>query len=671
MNVLLMLAQAASKKKTLTPHLALNLADCCAVLTKRRWPLIGAGVPLGLFLLLVAAWGIDSLVSGDQVVRNVVVDQTDLGGLTKADVVNAGADLTARLSNQPLTVSAGDASVASDPVTLGVSVDSQRLASDALAARRGGFFLLRPIRWLGTFFSEESIQLYYLVDADKANRATAELINPELTRPVDPSLVLQGDMLTVSPGADGLLVQDGALAEALTTSVEAGAPYSVNLATVALRPDLDTTALQAVADEANNATDSSIRIQVLDSEVVVEGTEVRSWISLDTTAASPDWVIDSDQARAALLTRFPALGDDRQQARFDVIEGRPVIIPAAESVVCCDERTGDLLKAGLLAAPEHRDEPNDDNEGENSQDAEVDPSLRSIRLEPAIAEGDEGVAELESLGIVEEISSFTTLHKCCENRVTNIQLMASIVQGYIIRPGEQFDLNQVVGKRDRARGFLAAGAIANGLSADQVGGGVSQFTTTIFNASFFGGLDFDEYQSHSIYFSRYPKGREATISWPKPDFIVTNPTEYGILVWPTWTDTSITVTFYSTKNIEVFCIARDDSLVSGPDECDKTITSTSQGECTRWTTRRRRIFPDGEIKDDKVFAVYRPGFALDCNGNSTRPTTTTTTDPDAVSTTSGGEGSTSTTDDHGTTTTVATPTTTTTVATTTETTPTP
>ena len=55
------------------------------------------------------------------------------------------------------------------------------------------------------------------------------------------------------------------------------------------------------------------------------------------------------------------------------------------------------------------------------------------------------------------------------------------------------------------------------LPREAVGGGISQFATTLFNAAFFAGLDIPEYQSHSIYITRYPYGREATLSYPAPD----------------------------------------------------------------------------------------------------------------------------------------------------------
>ena len=51
-------------------------------------------------------------------------------------------------------------------------------------------------------------------------------------------------------------------------------------------------------------------------------------------------------------------------------------------------------------------------------------------------------------------------------------------------------------------------------TSTEIGGGVSQFATTMFNAAFFAGLDIDEYQAHSEYFDRYPCGREATMGYP-------------------------------------------------------------------------------------------------------------------------------------------------------------
>src|SRR5207248_495745 len=119
--------------------------------------------------------------------------------------------------------------------------------------------------------------------------------------------------------------------------------------------------------------------------------------------------------------------------------------------------------------------------------------------------------------VKEQVSTFTTRYIAGQPRVTNIHRIADLVKGTVILPGETFSLNRAVGERTLAKGFVVDHQInEDGKFDDAVGGGISQFATTTFNAAFFGGLDFGEYQSHSIYISRYPFGREATVSWTHP-----------------------------------------------------------------------------------------------------------------------------------------------------------
>jgi vancomycin resistance protein YoaR len=175
--------------------------------------------------------------------------------------------------------------------------------------------------------------------------------------------------------------------------------------------------------------------------------------------------------------------------------------------------------------------------------------------------------------------------------------MADLVRGAIIEPGETFSINEHVGERTTEKGFVVAGAIANGEHSDEVGGGVSQFATTLFNAAFFAGLDFGEYQSHSVLFDRYPRGREATMGFPHPDLQIENTTDYGVMIWTSFTETSLTVTLYSTQNVFGQQTGSRDS---------------AQGNCTRVTTTRTRTYADGHTEDDEVYAVYRPDFGINC-----------------------------------------------------------
>jgi hypothetical protein len=227
---------------------------------------------------------------------------------------------------------------------------------------------------------------------------------------------------------------------------------------------------------------------------------------------------------------------------------------------------------------------------------------KAVVLPTVRVEDDGGESRADEFGIKERVSTFTTRHSCCQNRVTNIHRISDLVRGQILQPGETFSVNDFIGRRTRANGFVSDGVIQSGHFIDEVGGGISQFATTTFNAAFLAGLDMPEYQSHSIYISRYPYGREATLSFPLPDLELYNPTPYAVLLWPTYTGSSITMDMWSTPYFEV----------------EQTRQSSWKiGQCTRVNTYRERTAPDGSVLEDFVFATYRPGEGLDCNGNPT------------------------------------------------------
>ena len=112
----------------------------------------------------------------------------------------------------------------------------------------------------------------------------------------------------------------------------------------------------------------------------------------------------------------------------------------------------------------------------------------------------------------------------------NIKLASRIINGTYIPPGEQFSMNGILGERTAAKGYIEAGIIRGGRAATSYGGGISQVSTTIFNAAFFSGMQLDAWTPHYYYISRYPEGREATISWPDLHNKFTNTTDGGVLI---------------------------------------------------------------------------------------------------------------------------------------------
>lgn len=169
----------------------------------------------------------------------------------------------------------------------------------------------------------------------------------------------------------------------------------------------------------------------------------------------------------------------------------------------------------------------------------------------------------------EILGSFTTYYEAGQPRVINIQSIADAVDGAVVQPGETFSVNDHVGKRTVEKGYVAAGAIIGGIlyccdHPANIGGGTSQFATTLYNAIFFSGVEDVYHRPHSIWFSRYPMGREATIGWTSPDVVFRNTTDNPITIDVSYTRTSITVSLIGVSDVaDVRAIRTGSATTSG------------------------------------------------------------------------------------------------------------
>jgi vancomycin resistance protein YoaR len=193
---------------------------------------------------------------------------------------------------------------------------------------------------------------------------------------------------------------------------------------------------------------------------------------------------------------------------------------------------------------------------------EIDPETLAPRLLVALASATDrtAVADLreaepeltteaaEALGVTEKISSFKTYYPYAAYRVTNIGRAAELIHLSVVLPGETWSLNQTVGERTEANGFVKGYIIKEGRFAEDLGGGVSQSATTTFNAAFFAGLKDVEHHPHSLYISRYPAGREATVAFGSKDLRFENDSPTAVVIRAVHKVGSLKVEFWGTKH---------------------------------------------------------------------------------------------------------------------------
>ena len=579
---------------------------------------------LGLFVLAtvgnLVAFTIDGRAHDGQVLRNTTLvlneatgdqlgigDQLAIGGLSEADLRARLVELAQEQSQRLVTWTLPTEPVQTLTATmaeLDMGLDVEGTLERALAAGRTGGYVTRFEAWLESFSKPRTVAAEYFINTSSASPALSELTDEIVQPPRNPAIDFSGPQGAISftpeqPGniicAADVVSQIAAAANPAAPSVEVG---RIKLTATPLRFDHDQLTQQI--DLVNRQTARGLQVASPTATYDFSARQVRRWLEieleLDPTPevaceALASYSAEATGQLAIDLASPQALHNDLEQ-RFwdDIIPGMlgPIVVlnetptaPQPEAGFrCCDSFDTDAVLHAVFTDPAETTE----------QPAITVPFRQDPELLPDFA------SESEIQVVVGE---FTTRHNPNEPRVTNIQRFADLLRGTIIEPGQRLSLNEHVGERTEENGFVEAGAINKGVFIESVGGGISQFATTFFNAAFFAGLEFLQYQSHSLYISRYPYGREATISWPYVDLVVRNTTPYPILIWPTYTGTSITVTMYSTKWIEV-------------EQSDQTVTK--RGECDLVTSERTITYEDGSERVDSVIALYRPEEGFTCEG---------------------------------------------------------
>ncbi len=112
------------------------------------------------------------------------------------------------------------------------------------------------------------------------------------------------------------------------------------------------------------------------------------------------------------------------------------------------------------------------------------------------------------------------------NRLTNLRLACAAINGYCVEPGATFSFNGVVGRRTKARGYKMATVYQSGEVAEDIGGGVCQVSTTLWNAAMKSNCEIVERHEHSRPVAYVDRGKDATVNWDSQDMRFKNTSDY-------------------------------------------------------------------------------------------------------------------------------------------------
>ena len=132
-------------------------------------------------------------------------------------------------------------------------------------------------------------------------------------------------------------------------------------------------------------------------------------------------------------------------------------------------------------------------------------------------------------------------------RINNVKLASKAINGTVINAGEVFSYNATTGQRTVAKGYQAAPAYVNGLTVDEIGGGVCQPSSTLYLACLRSNMQITERYAHRYIPSYIEPGMDATVSWGGPDYKFTNNTQYPVKIVATIADGRLYVKLVGTN----------------------------------------------------------------------------------------------------------------------------
>ena len=557
-------------------------------------------LPAALVLLTLVAYGFDRFGHSDSVARNVTVAGVSVGGQDEASLRRTLHTIEDELNFEAKLFVVNGKELILDSDSVRLTIDEDPVVAQAMAVGRSGNFLSQFGEWLHQVRAKTDISLPVTLDDGALETVLTTWDLSAIGTPgFEGAIVIEdGKPVPRYPSA-GVRIDRQAASSLVLDALLSDDRLPVELPLLAVQPTLQRADVNAALAEAE---------LMLTGPIVLSST--RPLVSY--TFAEPDLsrlfraaIAEDGQPRLVLTFDPEAIGSFLAPVRSE-LELAPVDagfrLGQDDVVVVTQSSAGTLIEPDAVAA---------------ALFAAAHTTSR-IGVFP-FAEGDApsfSTEEAEAMFPLGLVSEFTTEHPCCAPRVDNIHRFADYVDGAIVWPGDTLSLNEVVGQRTVARGFVTAPAVERDQVVDVVGGGVSQFITTFYNAVFFGGYEDTEHWPHTWYFSRYPEGREATISWPAPDLRFTNDTEAIVLIDTLYTSSSITVRFFGNNGGRVVTAGLSDrfEFTEPPiwyepnPEIDPGTENVLNDGRQGWnvTVIRTIAYPDGTEEVERKTHRYRP-----------------------------------------------------------------
>ena len=556
-----------------------------------RWVLVSAA----LVAILVALVGLAFAGSTARIADGVTIAGVEVGGLTANEARTLLEQRFDRVAHEPVVFTAGDDRFPIKATTLGVEADWATAVETA--PREGeGFGPVRGFRRLqARFFGEEiapPVQAYsgaleYKLAGARAGRSTAST-----SRPSSSGAASGSRSSRVRAAAGSTARPRAATIVRALARLDRGAPVALP---VRVDPVEVTAAdLAAAHRQAETALSAPVRLEY-------DGHALEAAALADRRAARRSRSAVRRSSRSAGRARKPGSASCARRSSTRRSTPASRCAPGGEIAIVPDKPGLGIdvpatAKALLAAA--------------------ISPTARTAELSVSTTAPSGPTADAKAMGITGVVGSYHTTYGGIPSRLHNVALVAQLIDGALIAPGDTFSFNGTTGERTAEKGFQEAPVIINGELQTGLGGGICQVSTTVFNAAYEAGLEIDERTNHALYISHYPLGRDATVNYPDLDLKFTNDTDKWLLLRTFVGSGSLTVNLYGTpQNRRVETTEQPLRVVGAPkvqarqgsDAAEGQSEVLEYGQPARATSVSRAVYDaNGKVLHEDTLVLVLP-----------------------------------------------------------------
>lgn len=549
------------------------------------------GVPAAVVVLAGGYVALAASQSG-KIQRGTTVAGRHVGGMSVSDAKAEVAAAAAQQVKQPVQLVVGGTTLKLDPAKAGLSMNTSG-ALDGLS----GFSLNPSTVWHRLTGDGPRRTLSPKIDRQALQTAVTTVSGGLKGAPKNGTVKFVDGKVVTTQSTPGKSVD----AKVISDKIAAGWPGTTKFTgKLTQQPAALTDAeiQRYVKDFADPAMSAPVTVKVAGKTTTLEVSDVSDVLSTSFDGKKLSPKVDQHALATLLDERASSLTTPAVDAKLTYRGGKRTITPAKDGTGPDTAGAGKLLLAALTAPDRTM-------------------SLQTKPVKPTVTAADLKKTTVGNQLISKFVSVFPT---GAENaaRTHNIGVGLAKLNGIVVQPGETFSLLNTLRPFDAAHGYVDAPVLVGGRDVPGMGGGISQVSTTLYNATFFAGVKLVEHTAHAYWIPRYPMGREATMWDPTIDNKWTNDTGHPIRIQAGIEGNASVIRLYGVKTFTVTSTTSDkfDLIAPGPAKHlsgPSCIPQAPEEGFSVTVTRVVKNLAGTVVKNESLTTHYQPADPVTCN----------------------------------------------------------